>query len=225
MTVGSYSFFVDLFKLFFQLQGRMRCLLNAASASQPRWILAAVGRLPSATPPVSALFMNPHTALSTQGNFQYHNANMRGRGGRPPYGGGGSVQYNEPTLIAKLLELFPEDKSWIPVSKWSSNLPEDLQEPLSRFGGLGKFTSSQSNFFIVRKENNINVVALTPMAFEMCREKTNIIKDREAKNAKQAMRRGGARGRGGNRGGGGRSGGNFGSGNRGRSGNFGSGRR
>lgn len=159
-----------------------------------------------------------------QGNFQYNNARgrgppPRGAGGPQRFGsGGGAVEYNEPSLVAKLLELFPEGKSWVPVSKWASDIPEQLQEPLSRFGGLGKFAASQSNFFIVRKENNLNVVALTPMATELCRERAKILKDKEKRAAKFAQRRGG--------GGGGRGGFRGGSGGfRGGRGNFGSGGR
>lgn len=131
------------------------------------------------------------------------------RGGGPPrFGSSGAVEYNEPALVAKLLELFPTGKAWIPISKWSHDLPETLQEPISRFGGLGKFATSQPNFFIVRKENDINVVALTPMATELCRERAKVLKEREKRNAKLAQRRGGGRG------GLGRGRGNFGSGGR-----------
>lgn len=151
------------------------------------------------------------SALRLQACFQYNNARggrpsppFRGAGGPPRFGSGGVVEYNEPALVAKLLELFPIAKGWIPISKWSHDLPETLQEPISRFGGLGKFATSQSNFFIVRKENNINVVALTPMAAELCREKAKVIKEREKQRAKLAQRRGG-------RGGFGRGRGNFGS--------------
>lgn len=159
-------------------------------------------------------FCSGSSALRLQANFQYNNA--RGgrptpmfRGGGPPrFGSSGAVEYNEPALVAKLLELFPTGKAWIPISKWSHDLPETLQEPISRFGGLGKFATSQPNFFIVRKENDINVVALTPMATELCRERAKVLKEREKRNAKLAQRRGGGRG------GLGRGRGNFGSGGR-----------
>lgn len=154
------------------------------------------------------------SALRLQACFQYNNARggrpsppFRGGGGPARFGSGGATEYNEPALVAKLLELFPTAKGWIPISKWSHDLPETLQEPISRFGGLGKFATSQSNFFIVRKENNITVVALTPMATELCREKAKVIKEREKQMAKLALRRGGRGGRGGF----GRGRGNFGS--------------
>lgn len=157
------------------------------------------------------------SALGTQACFQHSYARGYPRGGGPPrFGsGGGAMEYNEPTLVAKLLELFPEDKSWIPVSKWSRDIPDHLQEPISRFGGLGKFAASQSNFFIVRKENDLNVVALTPMAMELCRERTKLIKEREKRNLKFAEKRRGRGGLRGARGGSfGRGGGHFGSGGR-----------
>lgn len=174
------------------------------------------------------------SAMRVPMKFQFQNA--RGRGGPPPRGGmppqrfgGAPPEFNEPMLVAKLLEHFPEEKTWIPISKWMHDLPEQLQEPISRFGGLGKFATSQANFFIVRKENNINVVALTPMAMELCREKAKIAKDREKRNAKMNQRRGRGGGRGSFGGGGGRGNGAAG---RGRGtfggnprGNFGSGRR
>lgn len=88
----------------------------------------------------------------------------------------GGVTMNEPQLIVRLLEHFPLGKTAIPIAKWAPALPDELQEALVLYGGLGSFANSQSNFFIVRKENGVNVVALSSMGLELCIERNSIEK-------------------------------------------------
>ncbi|PBJ79775.1 hypothetical protein BCY84_02192 [Trypanosoma cruzi cruzi] len=112
--------------------------------------------------------------------------------GRPPQNfqqGGYRNSLNEPQLVAKLLELYPSGKSWMPINKWASSIPEEIQEALVAFGGLAQFTASQSNFFIVRKENGTVVVSLSTMASELCAKREKNIKKREEKAAAFSARR------------------------------------
>lgn len=79
--------------------------------------------------------------------------------------------FNEPELVVRLLELYPVDKTWIPVGKWMHDIPDEVKEALVPYGGLTQFAGTQSNFFIVRKENGVNVVSLSTMGLQLCREK------------------------------------------------------
>ncbi|RNF04219.1 uncharacterized protein Tco025E_08206 [Trypanosoma conorhini] len=101
--------------------------------------------------------------------------------GRPPQNfsqGGYRNSLNEPQLVARLLELFPSGKPCMPINKWASSIPEDIQEALVPFGGLAQFTASQSNFFIVRKENGTVVVSLSTMASTLCAKREKTLKTR-----------------------------------------------
>ncbi|CBH17425.1 uncharacterized protein TEOVI_000495000 [Trypanosoma equiperdum] len=114
------------------------------------------------------------------------------RGSPPPQGssyGGSCNRLSEPQLVAKLLEHFPVGKTSIPVNKWAPFVPEDIQEALVPFGGLAHFAASQTNFFIVRKENGLTVVTLSTMASTLCVEREKSIKKREEKAAAYAARR------------------------------------
>ncbi|KEG08443.1 hypothetical protein DQ04_07171000 [Trypanosoma grayi] len=113
------------------------------------------------------------------------------RDGRPPRGGPPQSfsqvarrnTFSEPQLVARLLELYPSGKSWLPVNKWASSIPEDIQEALVPYGGLAQFAVSQTNFFIVRKENGTAVVSLSTMASSLCAEREKNIKKRAEKAA------------------------------------------
>ncbi|KAH8606313.1 hypothetical protein ERJ75_001530500 [Trypanosoma vivax] len=85
----------------------------------------------------------------------------------------------EPQLVAKLLEYFPSGRSSVPVNKWASTIPEDVQEALVPYGGLAQFATSQGNFFIPRKENGMTVISLSTMALSLCTEREKNIKKRE----------------------------------------------
>jgi hypothetical protein len=92
--------------------------------------------------------------------------------GRYPRGSGGPRAGSrsgpsEPQIIARLLALFPPGKGFVPVNKWASLLPDEVQEALVPYGGLSAFTRSQVNFFIVRQENGVTVVSLSPMGGEL----------------------------------------------------------
>ncbi|KAH9597257.1 hypothetical protein LSM04_007202 [Trypanosoma melophagium] len=128
---------------------------------------------------------------------QHHQRFGRPREGRTTRGGhsqpfsqgGPRNTLSEPQLVARLLELYPSGKSWLPVNKWASSIPEDIQEALVPYGGLAHFAVSQSNFFIVRKENGTSVVSLSTMASSLCAEREKNIKKRAEKAAAFFSRR------------------------------------
>lgn len=117
------------------------------------------------------------------------------RGGGPPPGNRGLP--NEPQIIARLLEHFP-DKGLVPISKWATSLPDDLQEALVPYGGLSAFARSQVNFFIVRQENGVPVASLSPMGTELSRQHKTIERREQRRAEKLNEKRGrfGQRGRG-----------------------------
>lgn len=80
---------------------------------------------------------------------------------------------SEPQLISKLLELYPEKESFVPISRWVQTFSEEILEALVPYGGLGAFVAAQSNFFMVRSENGVKVVSLSKMGSELCIEKRN----------------------------------------------------
>lgn len=110
-------------------------------------------------------------------------------GGRSPRGGGAPPSNrgipNEPQIIARLLEHFPADRAVVPINKWATALPDELQEALVPYGGLSAFTRSQVNFFLVRQENGITVASLSPMGQELSRQHESKEK-REQKRAEKA---------------------------------------
>ncbi|CCW66105.1 unnamed protein product [Phytomonas sp. Hart1] len=85
--------------------------------------------------------------------------------------GSSSIQLSEPQLVAKLLELFPLENSWIPVSKWAQSISDEVKELLVAYNGLGNFVGKQNNFFIVRTENGVKVVSLTTMGMSLCQRR------------------------------------------------------
>lgn len=105
----------------------------------------------------------------------------------------GSLSHpTEPQLVARLLELFPTDKTWVPVSKWAQAMPDEVREVLVAYDGLGNFTSSQTNFFIVRSENGVKMVSLSTMGMRLCRERarqSNYERKRADKDVKFGRRR------------------------------------
>ncbi|KPA78992.1 putative mitochondrial hypothetical protein [Leptomonas pyrrhocoris] len=116
-------------------------------------------------------------------------------GGRYPRGGGSPPASNrnvpsEPQVIARLIEHFPSQASFVPISRWATALPDDLQEALVPFGGLSAFTRAQANFFIVRQENGVTVASLSPMGSELARQHTNKEKREQKRIEKLNQRRG-----------------------------------
>jgi hypothetical protein len=70
---------------------------------------------------------------------------------------------SEPQVVAKLIELYP-NQTFIAVHQWARVLPEEVKEVLASYGGLGSFLRSQPNFFLVKKENEVLSVCLTPLS-------------------------------------------------------------
>ncbi|CCW62459.1 unnamed protein product [Phytomonas sp. EM1] len=103
--------------------------------------------------------------------------------------GNAAIQMSEPQLVAKLLELFPVEKSWVPVSKWAQSLSDEVKELLVAYDGLGKFVSKQSNFFIVRTENGVKMVSLTTMGVSLCQGREKKEKFERMKSEKFSQRR------------------------------------
>lgn len=152
-----------------------------------------------------AFRFRPLTLLSTMGVQRLYGGQGGTRppqppGGRPPRGGGPppgnrSVP-NEPQIIARLIEHFPKGHSFVPINKWATSLPDELQEVLVPYGGLSAFTRAQVNFFLVRQENGTTVASLSPMGMELARQRDSKGKREEKRAEKAKLQRAKFEGRG-----------------------------
>ena len=145
-----------------------------------------------------ALCLRPLVTFTAVGIHRYYGGRSDSRppppGGRFPRGGGGPPPNNrnlpnEPQIIARLMEQFPTHKGFVPISRWATALPDDLQEALVPYGGLSAFARAQANFFIVRQENGVPVVSLSSMGAELSHQRRLKQKQKQKQAEKQREKR------------------------------------
>lgn len=94
-----------------------------------------------------------------------------------------------PQIIARLLELFPDNSVCVPARKWAPVLPDDVNEVLAGHGGLTKFTGNHPNFFSVIEENGAVVIKLTGVSKSLVQQKKFKDEKRREKEAQKLSNR------------------------------------
>ena len=109
---------------------------------------------------------------------------------------------NVPQVVAKIMDSWTFT-NWVEAAKVASSLPEDVSEFVAAKGGFVSFCKASPNFFLVKKDNGVAFVNLSPLSDhikkqkkfkELQREESRKLKEESGGNTFTARGRGGGGG-------------------------------